>query len=365
MINKSTSHIINCFSSEPSCNESLINPLSNCYSPQISVVIPTLNEKQHIARALECILENKISKHDMEVLLIDGGSSDGTIDQAERYSDRMQLHIIHAPGSTVYKALNIGLEAARGEYFVRVDARSAIPANYIETCLEHLKKPGVECVGGIQFQYGDTIVGESIAWVTSSLLGTGGAKFRTSKESGFVDSVYLGVYHTSTLRKLSGFEDGSDYVSEDSLVNNRIRSKGGKVYLDATLAVRYPAKSTFRSLIKQYVIYGAAKAFLARKYHILTSGRQFLPLFFLFFWVALLIASILGGIPWESFLIAVLTYLVVVTIGSLRLRSIDNQRVGKLWARILATMCIHFAWPIGFFLFLMSPRVHKFLVNWL
>lgn len=346
-------------------NNSSINSPSSLPAPKISVVMPTLNEERHIAQALHCILENKIPRNDIEVLIIDGGSLDGTIDEAKRYSDQMQLYVIHAPGSTVYRALNIGLEAARGQYFVRVDARSAIPANYIKTCLENLQKPGVECTGGIQFQYGDSIIGESIACVTSSLLGTGGAKFRTSKKSGFVDSVYLGVYHTSTLRKLSGFEDESNYVSEDSLVNNRIRLGGGKVYLDASLIVRYPAKSTFRSLIKQYVIYGAAKAFLVRKHHTLTSIRQFLPLLFFLFWVALIIASITRGIPWQLFFVAALTYFLVVTVGSLRYSGISSQYVGRLWVRIVATMCIHFAWPIGFFLFLISPRLHKVLVHWL
>ena len=334
-------------------------------APRISVIIPTLNEARNIGQALQCIVENGIPMHEMEVLLIDGASCDGTVQEAQGYADRLQLRVINAPGCTVYRALNIGVEAARGTYFVRVDARSAIPSGYIETCLRNLDRPEVQCVGGIQLQYGDTLVSDSIARVTSSALGTGGAKFRTATRSSFVDSVYLGVYRTATLRELGGFEDGSDYVSEDAFMNKRIRERGGKVYLDAALQVRYPAKATFRALAKQYVIYGAAKAFLVRKYHRLTSVRQGLPLVFLIGWLVLVLASAAGWLPWKAVCAAVIAYLLMVVVGNLGGRSIGDQRAGKLWARSFATICIHFAWPIGFFLFLISPPLHKRLANWL
>lgn len=334
-------------------------------APRISVIIPTLNEARYIEQALQCIVDNGIPMSEMEVLLIDGGSRDDTVQAALRYANRLQLCVIDAPGCTVYRALNIGLQASRGLYFVRVDARSAIPARYIETCLSHLEKPSVKCAGGIQLQYGNTRISDSIAWVTSSKLGSGGAKFRTATDSGFVDSVYLGVYRTATLRELVGFEDRSDYVSEDALINKRIRVDGGKVYLDANLKVRYPAKATFRALAKQYVIYGAAKAFLVRKHHQLTSVRQIIPPLFLLSWVALLLANAAGWLPWVALGTAACAYLLLVIAGNLGGRRLADQRAGSLWARCIATACIHFAWPIGFFLFLISPPLHKRLAHWL
>ena len=335
----------------------------NSAEPQISVIIPTLNEGHYIARALQCILNNGILMSEMEVLLIEGGSPDNTRKEAERFAKELQLRVVDAPGSTVYQALNIGLEEARGLYFVRVDARSEIPADYINTCLRHIEKPSVECVGGIQLQYGDSPISDSIARVTSSVIGTGGAKFRTSTHSGFVDSVYLGVYRTEMLRELGGFEDNSDYVSEDSLINKRIRERGSKVYLDAGLHVGYPAKATFCALIKQYMIYGAAKAFLVRKHHTLSSFRQVLPLVFLLSCIVLLMTCVSGLLPWTVIIVATASYLLVVVAFSLGGDGLGGQRPGRLWARCFATSCIHFAWPIGFCLFLVCPPLHKKLVH--
>jgi succinoglycan biosynthesis protein ExoA len=167
------------------------------------------------------------------------------------------------------------------------------------------------------------------------------------------------------LRELGGFEDGSDYVSEDALINKRIRARGGRVYLDAQLQVRYPAKATFRALAKQYVIYGAAKAFLVRKHHRLTSIRQAFPPLFLLTWLALVLACTSGVLPWPALASAAVAYVLLVVAGNLGGRSIGDQRAGSLWARSFATICIHFAWPIGFFLFLISPPLHKRLAHWL
>ena len=131
---------------------------------------------------------------------MDGGSRDATVQIANAFSDRLQLRVIDAPGSSVYRALNIDLQAAPGEFFVRVDARSSIPRNFIRCCLRNLDHQGAQCVGGIHLQYGESAVGHSIARVTSSIFGTGGAQFRTSTVSGLVDSVNLGVYRRATLR---------------------------------------------------------------------------------------------------------------------------------------------------------------------
>jgi glycosyltransferase involved in cell wall biosynthesis len=332
---------------------------------RVTVVIPTLNEVRNLGRALDCVQANGLRRDELEVMVIDGGSRDGTVELARDHADRLPLRVIAEAGCSVYRALNIGLQQARGDFFVRVDARSEIPANYIDGCLRNLDLRGAECVGGIQLQYGETAIGDSIARVTSSIIGTGGARFRTSTESGYVDSVYLGVYRVETLRRLGGFDDRSDYVSEDALVNKRIREGGGRIWLDATMQVRYPAKASFRALVKQYIIYGAAKAFVVRKYRTLTSFRQALPLLFLVGWLLLILACAIGLLPWSVALVSAGTYITVVMAANLGRDGLGGQRAGTLWARSWATVCIHFAWPVGFFAFLMSPPMHKRIARWL
>jgi glycosyltransferase involved in cell wall biosynthesis len=345
--------------------ERSLSCLDNGSLPQISVVIPTLNEVNYLGDVLQSIVNNSIPLSNMEVLLIDGGSIDGTVKVAQRFSDQLQLQIIEAPGSSVYRALNIGLNAARGKYFVRVDARSLIPRSYIKTCIDHLNRPYVGCAGGKQRQVGESKVGEAVAWVTSSKFGTGGAKFRSGSQSGFVDTVYLGVFRTATLREMGGFEDGEDYMSEDALINSRLRDRGWKIYLDAQLEVAYPAKASFRALAKQYLIYGAAKAALVRKFHRFTSLRQVVPLLFLYSSLVLWILALFGVLSWVFLIMASMAYVLMVGVACSSIFNSVGQPTGRFWARCLATCCIHFSDPIGFSLFLINQRLHKRFVRWM
>jgi len=334
-------------------------------SPLITIVIPTLNEVKNIENALNNIVNNGSIIKNSEVLVIDGGSSDGTLEIVSSFVNKLNLSILHFPGASVYKALNIGLQKAHGEYFIRVDARSEIPQNYLQEVIKGLQIPSVECVGGIQAQYGDSVVGNSIAWVTSSLLGTGGAKFRSGSASGFVDSVYLGAYRTAILRSLGGYEDEGNYISEDSYINKRIRESGKNIYLNASLRILYPAKSSFRQLIKQYLIYGAAKGFIIRKHKKFTSPRQIIPIFFLFCLICNVLGCLSGWIPWGLLGTFVGFYLLIVVLGNLVFSKQKKISAGVIRARCFATICIHFAWPIGFFLSIFSPSLHKRLILWL
>jgi succinoglycan biosynthesis protein ExoA len=326
----------------------------------ISIAIPTLNEESYISQSLKSILMNNIKKSDYEVIIVDGGSEDKTLELVDSLKFNLPIKVIIAKGSSVYSALNIALNEASGEYFVRVDSRSLIPINYIEKCIENLHRYNAYCAGGVQQQFGFNRVGRSVSFVTSIAIGTGNAKFRVGKKSGYVDSVYLGVYRTQDLRKLGGFEEGGKFVSEDSLINKRIRESGGKVYLDHTLRVKYPAKDNFRLLAKQYWIYGAAKAYNVRKYLAFTSIRQFIPLVFIISLFLLMMFTAMGLNPF--FLILFLSFYIIfvaISVFSLKISLLD------IGFRIISAFIIHLMWSIGFCVYYFSPKFHMFVLRYL
>src|SRR5216684_738413 len=142
--------------------------------PVISVIVPTMNEERNIGAALTALVANGYPKNRLEVVVVDGGSSDRTLDVVRSFADRLPLEIIVEQGCTVYRALNIALANTRGDVIVRVDARSVIPKNYIRTCVAHLSRGDIECVGGVQEQYGTNSTGEAIAIATAHPFGVGG-----------------------------------------------------------------------------------------------------------------------------------------------------------------------------------------------
>lgn len=82
---------------------------------KISIVTPTFNSAATLKDTLESILQQ--SYQDYEVLLQDAGSSDGTVDIAQRYLPRFgeRLKIVSAPDKGLYDGFNKGVQRATGD----------------------------------------------------------------------------------------------------------------------------------------------------------------------------------------------------------------------------------------------------------
>ena len=119
-------------------------------SVTVSVIIPCRNEGSFIVPCLESILWNDYPPDEMEVLVADGGSSDGTRERiaelAQKYGN---LRMMENPDQIIPCALNRMLRAARGRYILRFDAHSLMPPGYIRQCVELLERTGAWCAGGV------------------------------------------------------------------------------------------------------------------------------------------------------------------------------------------------------------------------
>lgn len=89
-------------------------------SPSLSVVMPTYNAAEYIERSLESILRQ--SFEDYELIIIDDGSTDGTIELIEKQEDD-RIHLIQREDENgITSALNRGIDETRGQYVARHDA---------------------------------------------------------------------------------------------------------------------------------------------------------------------------------------------------------------------------------------------------
>jgi glycosyltransferase involved in cell wall biosynthesis len=85
--------------------------------PLVSVIVPTLNAGRYLADALDSVAAQTYSN--WEVVLVDGGSTDGTLELAGRYAG---VRIVPQGGTGLTGAWNQGLEAARGELIAFLDS---------------------------------------------------------------------------------------------------------------------------------------------------------------------------------------------------------------------------------------------------
>ena len=330
--------------------------------PLVSILVPTMNEENNVGAALAAIAANHYPVARLQVVVVDGGSHDQTLSVVGSFSDQLPLKVIVEKGCTVYRALNLGLANASGDVVLRVDARSQIPENYIRTCVAHLSRGDIKGVGGVQEQYGLNSTGEAIAIATAHPLGVGGAAFRVGRRSGFVDTVYLGCYPRDVFEEIGQFDDDGRVVSEDSMFNKRLRDKGGKIFLDHTLRVKYPAKTSIAALVRQYFIYGGARAHVWLKYGVLTSKRQLIPILFSLGLIAMALVGLWHRPALLALFVGLGVYGVTVLVASLLALYMKGRLIllGKL---MLAFGAIHFAWPAGFFLRIITPSVYFRLLS--
>jgi len=92
--------------------------------PRVSIVIRTKNEEQYLQQTLNMIFAQKFQ--DFEVIIIDSGSTDKTLEIAEKYNVRIKK--IRPREFSYGYALNLGAEMSKAKYIVNLSAH-AIPAN--------------------------------------------------------------------------------------------------------------------------------------------------------------------------------------------------------------------------------------------
>lgn len=117
--------------------------------PVISIIFRALNEEKWFADALQACQSQVIEDHDVEIVLVDSGSTDRTLDIAREYGCRI-VHIKKAD-FTFGRSLNYGCEAAAGEYLVFISAH-CIPAhdNWLQNLVAPLASGVAEYVYGRQ-----------------------------------------------------------------------------------------------------------------------------------------------------------------------------------------------------------------------
>lgn len=112
----------------------------------VSIIVPVYNAEKYLAECIESLL-NQTYK-DIEILLIDDGSTDGSGTICELYMNRdNRIQYIHQKNSGVSVARNSALDVVQGEYLCFVDSDDTVDPNYLQN-LVNLSKGGAFAICG-------------------------------------------------------------------------------------------------------------------------------------------------------------------------------------------------------------------------
>lgn len=270
--------------------------------PSVTVIMAVLNEAEFIDQVLGELL-NQDYPGDYEVIVADGGSTDGTRDKLVAWEQRDgRVRVIDNPQVRQAFGLNLAAARARGEVLVRADGHTSFAGDYVRNSVDALNETGA-AVGGPMSPKGRSPFGRAVAAAMNSPLTMGPGRFHHASEREKVDTVYLGAFRSADYAELGGFRSFPSGSSEDADFYFRWRESGGSVVVDPEIRSIYTPRDTPGVLWAQYYRYGLGKAEMWWVNGRPPSWRPLAPLLFVLALLAALAATVSGA--WIS-LIAVL-----------------------------------------------------------
>jgi glycosyltransferase involved in cell wall biosynthesis len=236
----------------------------------VSVVLTVLNEAGGIARLLDDLLGQDAPPD--EIVVVDGGSTDGTQVIAGRYSAASrvggedaprhpEVRLVAAPGANISQGRNRGITEARNELIAVTDAGVRLDRDWLRLITQPLLDGTADVVAGF-FQPDphspfETAMG---ATVLPALEDVDPAAFLPSSRSI--------AFRRDVWRRVEGYPEWLDYC-EDLIFDLNIRAAGVRLAFEPRAAAHFRPRSSLRAFFRQYYRYarGDGKADLWRKRH--------------------------------------------------------------------------------------------------
>jgi glycosyltransferase involved in cell wall biosynthesis len=211
----------------------------------LSVIIPCKNEERYIAICLDALLYQKIHNPTIEIILVDNGSTDRTLEGLQKYIS--QISLLHVPDVHISELRNHGVAHARGEWVAFIDADVEVANNWYSNLTQALDRMERADVDTSKIVIGSTYtIPNNATWIErvwfEQLLA------RDSESDRYINGGNL-IVKKSFFSEISGFD--SHYATgEDVKFCLDAKIHGGRIIKDKEIvAVHHGYPKT----IKQFV----------------------------------------------------------------------------------------------------------------
>jgi succinoglycan biosynthesis protein ExoA len=319
--------------------------------PFVSIIVPCYNEETTIRHLLDSVLAQTYPRAQMELIVSDGMSTDGTRDVItafqKEYAD-LAVRVVENSARTIPSGLNQAIRESGGEIIVRLDAHSMPIPEYVERCVAAHESGKGDNVGGVwEIHAGaDTWIAKSISFAAAHPLGVGDAMYRLNAKAGAVDTVPFGSFRRVLIDKIGAFDE-TLLTNEDYEFNTRVRESGGTVWLDPSIRSIYFSRGTLGKLAGQYWRYGFWKFKMLKRYPHTLRWRQALPPVFVLSLFILIVLSLFMGFARYVLAAQLFVYFFALGLAGLKL-AIEKKTASLLLGLPLAISTMHITWGAGF-----------------
>ncbi len=228
---------------------------------KVSVIATVLNEGDSIERLLESLAAQ--SRLPDEVVIADGGSTDGTVEVLERWAalDLLPLRILHTPGANISAGRNAAIAAATGEVIASVDAGVRLDPGWLAALTAPFAAEEVAVVAG-------WFVADPHTLFETAMGATVLPHLREIKPETFLPSSRSVAFRKAAWEAVGGYPEWIDYC-EDLIFDLRLKALYGPFVFAPEAVVHFRPRGSLRAFFKQYYHYarGDGKADLWRRRH--------------------------------------------------------------------------------------------------
>lgn len=215
--------------------------------PFVTILIPAYNEEKGIVKTINSALNSDYPKNKIEIIVIDDGSKDKTLELAQSLKNSI-VKVISKTNGGKASALNLGISKSKGEIIFTMDADTTITSQSVLKMVQLFQEEGVMAVNPSMITTKPQTIPQRIQYV-EYLMGLFLRKVFSGLNSIYVSPGAFSAYKKSFFDKYGGYKVGD--ITEDLELSLRIQSNNFKIKncADAVAYTTPPRK--FKELLIQ------------------------------------------------------------------------------------------------------------------
>lgn len=311
---------------------------------RVSIVVTVLNEGHTVSRLLNSTLLQ--SENPDEILIIDGGSDDGTVRIIEHYQKKSsKIKQVIEKGSIAH-GRNTGIEMAKNDLIAMIDAGCVADKDWLKKITEPFTNKDIDMVAGFYEMVAITSFQKALA----PFVGIPSSRFSGS----FLPSARSMAFKRSLWVKVGGFCEKVDRAGEDTLFNYEVLKTGAKIARVKDAIVYWEVPKTLREAAKKFYYYARGDAQTGIWLHSSKGIESHnIKILLIFARYALLLAVFYPSFKGMTPLPIPLTLIFLYLLWSVwKFRDLETDWRTKLWfpiIQLISDICVMFGFIAGVF----------------